>query len=508
MNVRQLRSEALARGRKARAGRENLRAGGVAAGTQVSPAEARRRGLEAAEAGRGRGADAGARPKPARALLAGLMLALFVAALDSTVVATAMPAIAAGLGSSAGYAWPLTAYLLTCTVTALLAGGLVAKFGHRRMYVAGIGLFAAASVGCAASPSIGLLALWRGVEGIGGGILEAGVFIAAADLFEPRERGAYLGAASAMYGLASIAGPLLGGAIVQVASWHWIFLVNVPVGAVALVLVARHLPAGLGCRPGRFDALGAAAAAVAVTPLTLAFALSGTAFALGSAPFVALIALSVAAGAALVAVERRREGAVVPVRVMANRTVLAGLASGFAVQFALMAVVTFLPGFAQGELGLGDAQAGMALVPMTLALMAGSNAAGALFRAHGRLRANSLSGFAVIAAGAAGVAVAAQSGALVALEACVAALGLGVGIGMPTANLAAQLGSSPADMGRATSLAMFFRGFGGTVSSAVVGTMCAAGGPGAPGAMASAAAVAALGAAASVLLPRKVDRRR
>lgn len=193
---------------------------------------------------------------------------------------------------------------------------------------------------------------------------------------------------------------------------------------------------------------------------------------------------------------------------MANRTVLAGLASGFAVQFALMAVVTFLPGFAQGELGLGDAQAGMALVPMTLALMAGSNAAGALFRAHGRLRANSLSGFAVIAAGAAGIAVAAQSGALVALEACVAALGLGVGIGMPTANLAAQLGSSPADMGRATSLAMFFRGFGGAVSSAVVGTMCAAGGPGAPGAMASAIAVAALGAAASVLLPRKVDRRR
>lgn len=274
MNVRQLRSEALARGRKARAGRENLRAGGVAAGTQVSPAEARRRGLEAAEAERGRGADAEVRPKPARALLAGLMLALFVAALDSTVVATAMPAIAAGLGSSAGYAWPLTAYLLTCTVTALLAGGLVAKFGHRRMYAAGIGLFAAASVGCAASPSIGLLALWRGVEGIGGGILEAGVFIAAADLFEPRERGAYLGAASAMYGLASIAGPLLGGAIVQAASWHWIFLVNVPVGAVALVLVARHLPAGLGCRPGRFDALGAAAAAAAVTPLTLAFALS------------------------------------------------------------------------------------------------------------------------------------------------------------------------------------------------------------------------------------------
>ena len=139
-----------------------------------------------------------------KSTVAGLMLALFVAALDSTVVATAMPTVAAALGGEAHYAWPMTAYLVASTVSTLLCGGLAFSFGLRRVYVAGLALFAVSSALCAAAPTIEVLAAFRLLQGIGGGVLEAGVFIAAAMMLAPRDRGPYLGAASAMYGIATV----------------------------------------------------------------------------------------------------------------------------------------------------------------------------------------------------------------------------------------------------------------------------------------------------------------
>lgn len=449
-----------------------------------------------------------ARPKVSRGVRAGLMLALFAAALDATVVSTAMPAVAESLGGAARYSWPLTSYLLTCTVTTLLAGGLVGAFGHRRMYAAGIVLFAVSSVLCALAPSMEALALWRAVEGIGGGILESGVFIAAADLFEPRERGAYLGMASAMYGLASIVGPVLGGVVAQALSWHWIFIINVPVGVAALVLAVRCLPERLGGKRVPFDIAGALVATACVVPLTLAFSLAGDVYPLGSMPFFALIGISLACMVALAVVERAREQAVVPMRILGRPVAVAGFVAGFAVQYALYAGVVFLPRFAQDALGLSGAMPGFMLVPMTLALMVGSNTAGALFRAHGRLRQNSLSGFVVIIAASIVAALCFSAGfGAVAVACTVAVMGFGIGLAMPTSNLAAQIGAEPRDMGRATSLSMFFRGFGGTVSSAVCGMLASSGYVGAAlPVYAVAAFVAVVGAAASLVHPRRVAR--
>lgn len=180
-----------------------------------------------------------------KSTVAGLMLALFVAALDSTVVATAMPTVAAALGGEAHYAWPMTAYLVASTVSTLLCGGLAFSFGLRRVYVAGLALFAASSVLCALAPTIEALAAFRLLQGVGGGVLEAGVFIAAAMMLEPRDRGPYLGAASAMYGIASVVGPVIGGAVAQGLSWHVIFVVNLPISIVALFLSGAACPAGL-----------------------------------------------------------------------------------------------------------------------------------------------------------------------------------------------------------------------------------------------------------------------
>lgn len=322
-----------------------------------------------------------------KSTVAGLMLALFVAALDSTVVATAMPTVAAALGGEAHYAWPMTAYLVASTVSTLLCGGLAFSFGLWRVYVAGLALFAASSVLCALAPTIEALAAFRLLQGVGGGVLEAGVFIAAAMMLAPRDRGPYLGAASAMYGIASVVGPVIGGAVAQGLSWHVIFVVNLPISIVALFLSGRCLP---GRAPGApvvgFDVSGSVAASLCVLSLVLAFSLAGSVFPMASPQFVALVVLSVACAALLSRVERGKAAPTVPMGLFRRGQVVAGFVSGFCVQFALMAGVSYLPRLLQEGLGMAAASSGAVLIPMTLALMVGSNTSGAAFRATPRHR--------------------------------------------------------------------------------------------------------------------------
>lgn len=410
-----------------------------------------------------------------KSTVAGLMLALFVAALDSTVVATAMPTVAAALGGEVHYAWPMTAYLVASTVSTLLCGGLAFSFGLRRVYVAGLALFAASSVLCALAPTIEALAAFRLLQGVGGGVLEAGVFIAAAMMLEPRDRGPYLGAASAMYGIASVVGPVIGGAVAQGLSWHVIFVVNLPISIVALFLSGRCLP---GRAPGApatgFDISGSVVASLCVLSLVLAFSLAGSVFPMASPQFAVLVVLSVACAALLSRVERGKAAPTVPMGLFRRGQVVAGFASGFCVQFALMAGVSYLPRLLQEGLGMAAASSGAVLIPMTLALMAGGNASGAAFRATGRLRAIATASSAVVLAASAAFSAMSPMLAVASCATVAAALVLGVGIGMPVSNLAAQTGADPADAGRATSMAMFFRGFGGTVSVAACGILAPA----------------------------------
>lgn len=411
-------------------------------------------------------------------MTAGLMLALFIAALDSTVVATALPTISAALGGAAHYAWPLTAYLASSTVSTLLCGGLAFHFGLKRTHAFGLTLFAIASSLCAAAPTIEALAAFRLLQGIGGGLLEAGVFIAAAMMLPPRDRGPYLGAASAMYGVASVVGPVIGGAVAQGLSWHVIFVVNIPIAIVAFALSSRSLPGrGDGHRSAQFDVAGSALASLSVLSLVAVFSLAGGAFPLAPPRAAALIVLFVILAFALYRVEGAASAPVIPMGLFGRPRVVAGFISGFCVQFALMAGVTYLPRLLQESMGIAAASSGAALIPMTLALMLGSNVSGALFRKSGRLRAIALTSSFTIFAAAAAFVVRAQSLTAPSVTLLATALGLGVGVGMPVSNLSAQTGADARDAGRATSTAMFFRGFGGTVSTAVCGMLAPAASP-------------------------------
>lgn len=405
-----------------------------------------------------------------RPMTIGLMLALFIAALDSTVVATAMPVISTSLGGAAHYAWPMTAYLLSSTMSMLLCGGISFSFGLRRVYAVGLVLFAASSALCAGASTVEMLAAFRFLQGIGGGILEAGVFIAAAVMMPPRDRGPYLGAASAMYGVANVVGPVFGGAVAQGLSWHVIFLVNVPVAAGAFVLTTKFLPKrNVNDGTFTFDTLGSFAAAVCVVSLTGAFSLAKNVLS-----FVACMVLCVVSACVLVHIENGKDAPVVPMGLFCRSGVVAGFLSGFCIQFALMTCVTYLPRVFQEMLGMAASSSGAALIPMTLLLVAGSNISGAVFRATGRLRA--IAGVSSLIVLGASVAFVVASSTLTpsSIIAFSAVMGLGVGVGMPISNLAAQTGSAKRDAGRATSMAMFFRGLGGTVSTAVCGMLAPA----------------------------------
>ncbi|MBC2888766.1 MFS transporter [Gordonibacter massiliensis (ex Traore et al. 2017)] len=448
------------------------------------------------------------KPFPTGAVLAGLALSLFMAALDATIVSTAMPRIAGSLNSFDHYTWPFTTYLLTCTLATLLCGACSARFGHKRVFACGITVFAVASACCALSSSLDVLSAWRAVQGIGGGLVEAGVFIAMAELFEPRVRGKYMGILSSMYGLASVAGPLAGGLIADLAGWHWIFLINLPLSVVALVLVVRFLPGKQAHVPRSFDVSGAVCATGVVVPLTLAFSLTGSAFSWWSAPFFCLLGLAGVMALVLALVERNREHAIVPVSFFRRAQMNGAIALGFCAQFVLLVGVMFVPRFVQEGLGLSSTASALATIPLTLALVVGSTLAGRVFGANGRMRSISRIGFVVLGAGALLLCLVTRTTGMVQLACSSAVLGFGIGANMPMTNIAAQTAVEPRDMGKATSLSLFFRGLGGTVGSAACGAVAGASFvDNALPVFALCVAAAAVGVATSWTLPRHIERR-
>lgn len=442
-------------------------------------------------------------------VIIGLMLSLFIAALDATIVSTAMPKIASALSGFDRYTWPFTSYLLTCTIATLLCGGIAARVGHKRMFVAGILTFALASLGCALSNSIETLTAMRAVQGIGGGFVESGVFITVAELFEPRERGKYMGGISSMYGLASVAGPLVGGFIADTVGWHWIFLINLPISVAALILVTKFLPGKSMHAESKFDARGAVLASATVVPLVLAFSLTGDLFAWWSTPFFGFLAVAVAFGGALVAVECLQAKPIVPVRLFGRKQVSAAFVLSFGAQFLLLAAIMFIPRFVQEALGMSSTESAYATIPMTLALIVGSNSSGRLFGRTGRMRALAVAAFVVMGAGSLALAVVGTDTSLVQIAVSSAVLGFGIGMSMPLGNIAAQTGAEPHNIGKATSMALFFRGLGGTIGTAACGAAVGASSIGAaPAAFGICIAMTAVCLCAMVWLPKMIERRR
>ncbi len=403
----------------------------------------------------------------------GLLLVLLLAALDSTIVSTALPTIVGELGGLEHLAWVVTAYLLAQTVVTPVYGKLGDLYGRKVVLQSAIVLFLAGSALCGLSQNMTQLIVFRAIQGLGGGGLNVTTQAIVGDIVPPRERGKYQGFFGAVFGLASIAGPLLGGFFTTHLGWRWIFYVNLPLGIVALVVLAATLPAQSLRRSHAIDYAGAALLAVVLSALTLVADLGGTTYGWSTPTMLGLIASAAVALVLFVAIERRAAEPVLPPRLFGQRTFVVGTVVGLVVGFALFGSVTYMPVFLQVVKGVSPTRSGLQMVPMMLGMLVTSVISGQVISRTGRYKLFPIAGTAVMTAGLFLLSRLDADSTTMQASGIMALLGLGMGMVMQVLVIAVQNAADYRDLGVATSGATLFRLIGGSLGTAILGAIFA-----------------------------------
>jgi EmrB/QacA subfamily drug resistance transporter len=408
-----------------------------------------------------------------RLVLAGLMLAVLLAALDQTIVATALPTIVGELHGLEHMAWVVTAYLLAATIGLTVYGKLGDQFGRKPVFLFAISVFLLGSALTGLAQTMGQLIAFRAVQGLGGGGLTVGAQAILGELIAPRERGRYIGAFFGMFGLASVAGPLLGGYLTDAWSWRWCFYINLPLGAVTLAVVAVVLRLPHHPTRPRLDYLGAALLAAAVTCMVLVTSWGGTRYGWASPTIVALgVAATVLLGG-LVLAERRAPEPVVPLRLFRSRVFNVANGLGLVIGVVLFGTIVYIPAFFQMAQGASATQAGLRMLPMMAGLLAAAVWSGQRISATGTYKRFPIAGMAL---GAAGLALLSRLGAdtpYPLTSSYLLVLGVGIGLSMQVIVLAVQNDAPPGDLGAATSATNFLRQLGGSFGTAAFGAVFA-----------------------------------
>ena len=429
--------------------------------------------VAAATADAAPGADGGEGLAHRRVLLvfSGLMLGMLLAALDATIVATALPTIVGDLGGLDSLSWVVTAYLLAQTVSTPLYGKFGDLFGRKTLFQAAITVFLVGSVLCGIAGSIGQLIAFRALQGLGAGGLIVLAQAIIADVVSPRERGRYQGYFGATFGAAMLIGPLLGGLLTDHLSWRWVFYVNVPVGILALLVTSATLPANRGRRRVSIDWAGSVLLSAAITLLVLLTSWGGSEYDWGSAVIVGLGIGVLVLAALLVVVERRAPEPALPLRLFQLRTVSVACAISFVVGIAMYGSTTYLPSFLQIANGASASNSGLLLVPLMLGLVGASMGAGQIVTRTGRYRFFPIVGMAVASVGMFLLSTLDTDSSSLESATYMVVLGVGLGLVMQIMVLASQNEAPVEDLGVATSTVNFFRSVGGSVGVAVFGSL-------------------------------------
>ncbi|MEU3251718.1 MFS transporter [Streptomyces sp. NPDC006997] len=402
-----------------------------------------------------------------------LLLGMLLAALDQTIVATALPTIVSELGGLDHLSWVVTAYLLASTAATPLWGKLGDQYGRRRLFMTAIVVFLVGSALCGAAQNMPQLIAFRALQGLGGGGLIVLSMAIVGDLVPPRDRGRYQGLFGAVFGATSVLGPLLGGLFTQHLSWRWVFYVNLPLGAVALVVIATvlHLP------PRRtrhtIDYLGTLLIASVATCLVLAASLGGTTWGWGSPQIIGLVVLAAVLAVAFTRVERRAAEPVLPLKLFRIRTFTLSAVISLIVGFAMFGAMTYLPTFLQVVHGVTPTMSGVHMLPMVFGLLLASTGSGQVVSRTGRWKVFPVAGTAVTALGLLLLHQLDADSSTAEMSAYFFVFGVGLGLVMQVLVLIVQNAVSYEDLGVATSGATFFRSIGASFGVAVFGTVFA-----------------------------------
>jgi EmrB/QacA subfamily drug resistance transporter len=404
-------------------------------------------------------------------VVSALMLTLLLASLDQTIVSTALPKIASDLHGLSKYSWVATAYLLTSAVSTPLYGKISDMFGRKKIFQAAIIIFLIGSVLCGLAQNMNELIIFRGLQGLGAGGLITLVLAIIGDIVPPRQRGRYQGYFGAVFGISSVIGPLLGGFITDNLSWRWVFYVNLPIGALALMAIATRLHLPVKRTKHKIDYAGAVLLAISVVSLLLATVWGGIDYPWGSAQIIGLFTTFAIGTLLFIWRENKAKEPILPMRLFRNSIFRVSTLLALLVGIIMFGALIFLPEYQQIVRGDSATKSGLMLLPLVVGLMVASLTSGRLISKFGRYRIFPITGSSfLILSFWLFTHIGADTNRVV-LGIWMAILGLGIGQVMPVLTLAVQNGVDRKDLGTATSSVTFFRSIGSALGAAVFGAI-------------------------------------